>query len=141
MTRPTSSSAASIASLLWSRKTSNGGLMSNLNRREFLQQSMMAAAAASVPMPLLANTRRAGPNDVLRIAVCGVKGRGLAHVGEWAAMKDVQVAAICDIDENQIHNAMSVVEKKAGNKPVYYQDYRKLMEDKSIDAVSVATDR
>ena len=86
-----------------------------------------------------ASERRAGPNDVLRIAVCGVKGRGLAHVGEWAAMKDVQVAAICDIDENQIHNAMSVVEKKAGNKPVYYQDYRKLMEDKSIDAVSVAT--
>jgi predicted dehydrogenase len=113
--------------------------MSSMNRREFLQGSMMAAAAASLPSPLLANTRRAGPNDVLRIAVCGVKGRGLAHVGEWAAMKDVQVAAICDIDENQIHNAMSTVEKKAGNKPVYYQDYRKLMEDKSIDAVSVAT--
>jgi predicted dehydrogenase len=52
---------------------------------------------------------------------------------------DVQVAAICDIDENAIHGALSTVEKKAGNKPVYYQDFRKLMEDKSIDAVSVAT--
>ena len=117
--------------------------MSQLNRREFLERSMMAAAAAAMPAaPLLANSapeRRAGANEVLRIAVVGVKGRGLAHVGEWAAMKDVQVAAICDIDENQIHNAMSIVEKKGGNKPVFYQDYRKLMEDKSIDAVSVAT--
>jgi predicted dehydrogenase len=117
--------------------------MSNFNRREFLERSMLAAAAAAMPAtPLLANAvpeRRAGANDVLRIAVCGVKGRGLAHVGEWAGMKDVQVAAICDIDENQIHNALSTIEKKAGNKPVYYQDFRKLMEDKSIDAVSIAT--
>jgi len=70
--------------------------MSNLSRREFLERSMMAAAAAAMPAtPLLANAgpeRRSGPNDVLRIAVCGVKGRGLAHVGEWANMKDVQVA-------------------------------------------------
>ena len=56
--------------------------MSNLNRREFLQGSMMAAAAASLPAPLLANTRRAGPNDVLRIAVCGVKGRDLEHLNQ-----------------------------------------------------------
>jgi len=117
--------------------------MSTLNRRDFLGRSVMAAAAAAMPAtPLLANAapeRRAGPNDVLRIAVCGVKGRGLAHVGEWAAMKDVQVAAIVDIDENVIDNAMTRVEKNAGNKPVYYQDFRKMLEDKSIDAVSIAT--
>ena len=51
--------------------------MSNLSRREFLERSMMAAAAASLPAtPLLANAgpeRRAGPNDVLRIATVGVK--------------------------------------------------------------------
>jgi predicted dehydrogenase len=117
--------------------------MSKLSRREFLERSMMAAAAASLPAaPLLANAgpeRRAGANDVLRIAVVGVKGRGGSHISSWASMKDVQVAAICDIDENVIHGAMSTVEKKAGNKPVYYQDFRKLMEDKSIDAVSIAT--
>src|SRR5438034_2213388 len=116
--------------------------MSNLSRREFLERSMMAAAAAMPATPLLANAgpeRRAGANDDLRIAVCGVKGRGLSHVGEWAAMKDVQVAAIVDIDENVVDGAMSAVAKKAGNKPVYYQDFRKMLEDKSIDAVSIAT--
>jgi len=109
--------------------------MSKLNRREFLERSVMAAAAAAMPAP----ERRAGPNEMLRIAVCGVKGRGLSHVGEWSAMKDVQVAAIVDIDENVIHDAMTKVEKASGNKPTYYQDFRKMLEDKSIDAVSVAT--
>ncbi|HZE95625.1 MAG TPA: Gfo/Idh/MocA family oxidoreductase [Planctomycetota bacterium] len=117
--------------------------MSNLSRREFLERSMMTAAAAALPAaPLLANTgpeRRPGANDILRIAVCGVKGRGLEHVGQWSKMKDVQVAAIVDIDENVIGNAMDRVEKNSGAKPVYYQDFRKMLEDKSIDAVSVAT--
>jgi predicted dehydrogenase len=115
----------------------------SLNRREFLKRSTMAAAAAATPaVPLLASAaplRRAGPNEMLRIAVCGVKGRGLEHIGQWSKMKDVQVAAIVDIDENVIDNAMTRVEKNAGNKPVYYQDFRKMLEDKSIDAVSIAT--
>ena len=117
----------------------------SLSRREFLERSMMAAAAAAVPgaagltaqaSPLRA---KAGPNEMLRIAVCGVKGRGLEHVGQWSKMKDVQVAAIVDIDENVIHDAMSRIEKNAGNKPAYFQDFRKMLEDKSIDAVSIAT--
>jgi predicted dehydrogenase len=117
--------------------------MSNLSRREFLERSIAAAAAAAAPAtPVLANAgpeRRAGPGEMLRIAVCGVKGRGLEHIGQWSSMKDVQVAAIVDIDENVIHDAMSRVEKNGGNKPAYYQDFRKMLEDKSIDAVSVAT--
>jgi predicted dehydrogenase len=112
--------------------------MGNLNRRQFLGQSVMAAAAAALPASA-ATERRAGPNEMLRIAVCGVKGRGLEHIGQWSKMKDVQVAAIVDIDETVIHNAMDRVEKNAGNKPVYYQDFRKMLEDKSIDAVSIAT--
>src|SRR3954468_9229639 len=116
--------------------------MSTLNRRDFLGRSVMAAVAAAVPaapLSAFASERRSGPNDMLRIAVCGVKGRGLEHIGQWSKMKDVQVAAIVDIDETVIHNAIDRVEKNAGNKPVYYQDFRKMLEDKSIDAVSIAT--
>ncbi|MBV8880541.1 MAG: twin-arginine translocation signal domain-containing protein, partial [Planctomycetaceae bacterium] len=113
--------------------------MSQLNRREFLKRSTMAAAAAAVaglPAGAASPRPKAGPNEMLRIAVCGVKGRGLEHIGQWSTMKDVQVAAIVDIDENVIHDAMSRVEKNGGNKPAYYQDFRKMLEDKSIDAVS-----
>src|SRR6185436_4098214 len=119
-------------------------MMSNLSRREFLERSMLAAAAAATPaaasLPALAAPeRRAGANEMLRVAVCGVKGRGLEHTGQWSSMKDVQIAAFVDIDENVIHDAMARVEKNGGAKPQYYQDFRKMLEDKSIDAVSIAT--
>ena len=112
--------------------------MSNLNRREFLQSSMMAAAAASLPASLAvaAPTRRAGANDVLRIAVVGVKGRGLAHVGEWAAMKDVQVAALCDINKQNLAIARKDVTRAYGRDEIKeYHDFRELNADASIDAV------
>lgn len=119
--------------------------MSGFSRREFLERSMMAAAAAAMgaeaglPREALAAEPRSGANDQFRIAVCGVKGRGLEHINQWASMKDVQVAAIVDIDENVIDGPMKTVAKKGGNTPAYYQDFRKMLEDKSIDGVSIAT--
>ena len=102
--------------------------------------SAAAAAAASFrPGEVLASGPKAGPNEALRVAIVGVKGRGMNHVGDLAGMKDVQVAAIVDIDENIIAPAMKTIEKKGGNKPQYYKDIRKMLEDKSIDAVSIAT--
>jgi predicted dehydrogenase len=116
--------------------------MSQFSRRQFLGNSALAAAAAAVSsIPVLGSElrRSAGANDRLRIATIGVKGRGLDHLSQWLKMGDVEVAAICDIDENVIHGAVDKIEKVSGKKPVYYKDLRKLFEDKSIDAVSVAT--
>jgi predicted dehydrogenase len=108
--------------------------MTPFTRRGFLGASM--AGAGALAMPSLA---RAGANDQLRVGVVGVKGRGLSHVGGWAKSKDSTVAAICDIDENIIEPAMKMAEKASGTRPVYYKDIRKMLEDKSIDAVSIAT--
>ncbi|HLF92276.1 MAG TPA: Gfo/Idh/MocA family oxidoreductase [Planctomycetota bacterium] len=116
--------------------------MKDLNRRDFLKGSAALAGAAALPVHVFAQNapaRAVGANDILRIAVCGVKGRGLSHTQAWAGMKDVQIAAIVDIDENSIHNAMDTTEKKTGKKPAFYQDWRRMLEDKTIDAMSIAT--
>jgi predicted dehydrogenase len=116
--------------------------MTQFSRRQFLGNASLAAAAAAVSsIPVLGSElrRSVGPNERLRIATIGVKGRGLDHLNQWLKMADVEVAAICDIDENVIHGAVDRIEKVSGKKPVYYKDLRKLFEDKSIDAVSVAT--
>jgi predicted dehydrogenase len=116
--------------------------MARIDRRQFLERSLYAAAAAAAaPLPLEASPggRPAGPNEILRVAVVGVRGRGEGHVSAFAAMKDVHVAAICDVDESVIPGAMNRAEQGSGRKPVFYKDYRKLCEDKSIDAISVAT--
>ncbi|MEK7767416.1 MAG: Gfo/Idh/MocA family oxidoreductase, partial [bacterium] len=83
--------------------------------------------------------RRRGPNSVVRLGVVGVKGRGLNHVQDYAKMKDVRVAAICDVDENVIGAAMKAAEEGAGRAPAYHRDFRKLLEDKTLDGVSIAT--
>ncbi len=115
--------------------------MPSVPRRKFLQSSLGAIAAAGAGLPGLAQADppRAGANDRLRVAVIGVRGQGRVHVGRWSAQKDVEVAALCDPDENVIGGAMAAAEKSGGKKPRYFKDLRKLMEDKSIDAVSIAT--
>ena len=119
--------------------------MAGPSRREFLEQSMLAAAAAVVSQGVAPDlhaqeAKAAGANDRLRIAVIGVNGQGGSHLGGYLAKKDVEVAAICDVD-SEVGNKKGVdrVEKSSGKKPAYYQDIRKLLEDKSIDAVSIAT--
>jgi predicted dehydrogenase len=112
-------------------------------RREFCEKLLKSATAmaAGSALPAMAEMplRRSGANDRLRIATIGVKGRGLEHLSQWLKMPDVEVAAICDIDENVIQSAVDKIQKSSGKKPTYYKDLRKLFEDKSIDAISVAT--
>ena len=121
--------------------------MPQITRRRFLEDSLMAATAALVggdgmgtalAQEGAARVKTAGPNDQIRIAVIGVHGRGMAHVGGYLAQKDAVVAAICDVDLNVAGKAAKTVEDRSGKKPKIYQDLRKLYEDKEIDAVSMA---
>jgi predicted dehydrogenase len=54
-------------------------------------------------------------------------------------MANVEIAAICDVDESVLNAAVAAVEKAKGKRPMAFTDLRKLLEDKSIDAVSIAT--
>jgi len=117
--------------------------MSLFSRRQFIENALKSAGAVAAASALPAVTamplHRSGANERLRVATIGVRGRGDAHLGAFLKMADVEVAAICDIDENSIGGAVAKIEKNGGKKPVYYKDMRKLFEDKTIDAVSVAT--
>jgi predicted dehydrogenase len=115
-----------------------------LVRRQFLLESVIAAGlAATAAAPARADEPddgpKAGPNDAVRVAVVGVRGRGMEHVGGFGNVKDARIVAICDCDERVIGNAMKTVSKQTGSEPKFYQDIRKLLEDKDIDAISVAT--
>jgi len=115
-----------------------------LDRRHFIQHTaaVSAALAALRTMPLTAAepaaTKRVGANDKIRVAVVGVNGRGMSHVGGFNGVNGCEIVTVCDCDEGVIGKAMEAVTKKTG-KPAYEQDIRKVLEDKSIDVVSFAT--
>lgn len=122
--------------------------MRHLSRRKFLEESLFASTAALVAAntpswasqgPKPATGRKLGPNDTIRIAVIGVHGRGVNHVQDYAAMNDVEIAVLCDVDQNVLGKAMDAITKRGKAAPKYVQDLRKVLEDPSIDAVSIAT--
>jgi predicted dehydrogenase len=104
-----------------------------MNRRYFLMSST-AAAGATLPASALL-----GANDRIRVACVGIRGRGGAHISGFAERPDAEVAALCDVDEAVLEKRAREVEARTKKRPTTYTDYRKLLEDKSIDAVSLAT--
>ncbi len=90
---------------------------------------------------VLAAARRArsSPSDTVRVACVGLRGRGQDHLKELGAIPNVEIVALCDVDESVLNKAASHVESASKKKPATYSDLRKLLEDKSIDAVTIAT--
>ncbi|NOZ40247.1 MAG: Gfo/Idh/MocA family oxidoreductase, partial [Planctomycetes bacterium] len=101
-------------------------------RRHFLATSAATVAAAS----LTKFSRAAAQNrSGIRVAVIGFNGRGNEHIKE---LKN-SVVALCDVDEKVLHEKADQVDKQWNRKVDRFTDYRKLLERKDIDAVSIAT--
>jgi predicted dehydrogenase len=78
-------------------------------------------------------------NDRITIAMMGVRGRGRSVLSDFCRQPDVDVAWICDVDQNVVEPAMKTVEEARGTRPPLTADIRRVLEDKSVDAVVMAT--
>jgi predicted dehydrogenase len=103
-----------------------------MNRRHFLMGSVATGALTRASV-------LASPNDTIRVACVGVHGQGRTHLRHYGKMQNVEIAAICDVDESVLNSRLDDVEKTGRKRPAAYTDLRKLLEDKSIDAISIAT--
>jgi predicted dehydrogenase len=118
--------------------------MARKNRRQFLEDSMFAAAAAAMATGsgrLLAEEepQSKSPNERLNVAVVGVKGRGGSHIGAWAGRKDTVIRYVVDVDRQFGEQRVGEIEKRQGVRPVFVEDLRVALDDKSVDFVSIAT--
>ena len=93
----------------------------------------MSAAGAAV------SRAPASPNNTVRVAVLGVRGRGKDHIEGFRKLPNVEVAALCDPDQKVLAERAGQLESKTGRKVTREADLRRVLEDKSIDAVSIAT--
>ena len=114
--------------------------MSQVSRRAFLQTT--SAASASL---LLTGTRASGrvlgANDRVRIAVAGLNGRGQSHLAGWMDQPNVEIAYLIDPDQKVLASAMNSMQSKLKEnfKAKGIADVREALEDKNLDAISVAT--
>ena len=112
--------------------------MMKMNRRTFLKGSLAAAATVIIPGARF-SARAYAVNNTVRVGVAGFKGRGSNHMSEYLSMKDVDLCWLIDVDSKVLAGGVARVEKARGSKPKSTQDIRKALEDKELDAISIAT--
>ncbi|MCB1061890.1 MAG: Gfo/Idh/MocA family oxidoreductase [Verrucomicrobiae bacterium] len=115
--------------------------MKNLSRRRFFEDSVMAAAAAALPVPLLAQDRKSvSPNEKLTVAIIGCGIRGKAHAKELARLADCDIAYVCDPDLDRADEVGALLSGELNRPmPKKVQDLRVILDDPSVDAVTIAT--
>ena len=114
--------------------------MQNINRRKFLKQTTAASAGVMVSLPIMKNSfAKYSPNDTINIAVIGIRSRGKDHYQALAKIPNVKIAVLCDIDQRLFPEAVADVDNLTGYKPEIETEYRKVLDNKDIDAVSIAT--
>jgi predicted dehydrogenase len=108
--------------------------MSRQTRRDFVKGSLAAAAAVTIA-GTKSSGRVLGANDTVRVAVAGLNGRGGSHVNEFSRMQGVEIAYLVDPDTRTFAKHLRALK----NRPQTVQDVRKALDDKSVDAISIAT--
>ncbi len=117
--------------------------MSQITRRAFFEESMIATAAAAAltstgQSTQAAETKKASANDTIRHAILGCRIRGRAHAKEFAGRNGVDVTYVCDPDETLVNELADAVEKLQGHRPKTVRDMRVIFDDENVDTVSVA---
>ncbi len=114
------------------------------NRRDFIRKGaaglVMGGASFMFPMELLSMMRkRVGANDTINVGLIGCKGMGFSDLSSFLKMSEINVIALCDVDESVLKTRTADLEKAGIKKPKWYGDYRKLLENKDIDLVIIGT--
>ena len=106
-------------------------------RRKFLAQSSVFATFA------ISGTKSSGKiigaNERVNVAVCGIKGRGASHIGGHGRQKNVTISHLVDPDSRLFEGRKKFVQSKFKNTPECVQDVRKVLDNKEVDVISIAT--
>lgn len=107
-----------------------------MQRRNFIKKATLAGAAtAAFPAYL-----RAKPEDKrIVVAVIGVHSRGLAHINAYTNLPNVEVAYVCDVEQHALDKGVNLVKKLTGKTPKAIKDFRTILGNKDLDAISIAT--
>jgi predicted dehydrogenase len=115
------------------------------NRRDFIRKAAASSAGLAIGGSAFGFSAKSykniiGANDRIHVAAIGLNGRGNSMVGTIAKQKNTEVSCVCDVDSRTLPKAINSIAKAGqSNTPRAEKDCRKVLEDKSIDAIYIAT--
>jgi predicted dehydrogenase len=110
-----------------------------MHRRDFIRNSLLSAAAVSLSSERILAPHRFTLEKSIRVAVLGTNGRGLEHIKALSNIPDVEIAYICDVEEHALAKGVNLAEKRTGKRPRAIKDFRTILDDKHLDAITIAT--
>ncbi len=116
-------------------------MSARITRRHMLRRTATGAAGVGLAGLTAPSLGVLGANERIRAAVAGVNGQGSGHVDKLAGMKDVELAYIVDPDTRLFESRIKQAREKSEGRsePKAVQDIRRVLDDKSIDVISIAT--
>lgn len=116
-------------------------MTTSFDRRALLVGGLAASAATVVPLSQAFAQRRGrvSANDKVQVGLIGCKGMGWSDLSAMCKRADVAPVALCDVDATVLAARGAELKKVSGRTPKLYDDYRRMLDDKSIDAVIIAT--
>lgn len=108
-----------------------------INRREFIRKS----AAGALGFTLLPHlTSKGAPSDIVRVAHIGLGGMGTQHLKWFAALPNVEIVGLCDVDQEHLNKSLALLkELNPSAQAKGYEDFRQILDRKDVDAVTCAT--
>jgi predicted dehydrogenase len=111
-----------------------------LTRREFLEGTAASAAGLAIGTTAESYECIAGANDRLNFAVIGLNGRAYAHLSSLKANRSAaRISHVCDVDSDILKKFADAVQREMGERPTQEKDFRKILELKDVDAITIAT--
>jgi len=112
-----------------------------MNRRKFINRSALSVAGIGMTglMPEYSWVKKPVPSDTLNIALIGCRNMGFGILEHHLSNPGVNCVAMCDVDDSVLTNRSGEINKKYNQHPRLYKDFRKLLEQKDIDAVIIGT--
>jgi predicted dehydrogenase len=111
-----------------------------LTRREFIDALAVGAAGLAVGSTAKSYRQILGSNDRLNFAVIGLNGRAYAHLASLKANKGAaRISHVCDVDSTILRKFADATKQEMGEPAVTEKDFRKVLEQKDVDAITIAT--
>jgi predicted dehydrogenase len=110
-----------------------------LTRRDFLRQASALTAGLATLGTATSLRAAKSPNEKVVVAIVGCNARGMAHITGYLALPNAEIGYICDVDSRAVEKGVAAVAKRQQKAPKGVKDFRTILDNPEVDAISIAT--